>query len=276
MPEPFNAVIMKRLLFLFLVACCGSAAFAQADSSGYFTSFDGTRIFFEAKGKGAPVVLVHGFIVDGESWKRTALYEELIRTGHRVISFDLRGNGRSGKPHNEEAYAHDAEARDIQLLLTALGIGNYRVVGYSRGSIVVARLLLLDKRISCAVLGGMGDGFTDPQWPRRILFYRALAGEPVAELAGMVKYVQDSKLDQQALALLQKMQPSASAAELATVVQPVLVICGDKDPDNGSPQKLAALFPKAELALIPGDHNNALRTTAFSEAVRAFLAKTTN
>src|SRR6516165_63554 len=106
------------------------------DTSGYFSSFDGTKIYFEEKGSDHPVVLVHGFIVDGESWKKTELYEGLLKAGYRVITLDLRGNGRSDKPHDSSAYANDAEAKDIIGLGKMLGLHEYSVVGYSRGSII--------------------------------------------------------------------------------------------------------------------------------------------
>jgi len=244
----------------------------QRDSSFFFTSFDGVKIHYEVKGEGKPVVLVHGFIVDGESWKRTALYVDLLHSGFKVITLDLRGNGKSDKPHDPESYANDAEAKDIMGLISMLGINEYGAVGYSRGSIITARLLVLDKRITKAVMGGMGADFTNPDWPRRILFYKALNGEPVKELEPMVKHVHEAGLDQRALACMQKEQPSTSKAELGEVKQPVLVICGDHDQDNGSAGELVKLFPHATLAIVPGDHGGASRTKEFSEKVIAFLS----
>lgn len=244
---------------------------AQKDS-GYYASFDGIRIYYEVAGKGSPVVLIHGFIVNGESWKRVPLYNDLLKAGYQVISMDLRGNGRSDKPHQAEAYANDAEAKDVMGLLDHLHIKTCKVIGYSRGSIITARLLLLDKRIKSAVMGGMGDGFTDPQWPRRIMFYKALSGEPVKELESMVNYVKSTpSLDQQALAFLQKEQPSVTPDQLAGVRQPVLLIDGDNDPDNGSPQKLEKMIPHARLQIIPGDHGSTLRSQLFSDTIIQFL-----
>jgi pimeloyl-ACP methyl ester carboxylesterase len=243
------------------------------DSSGYYKSFDGASIYYESHGKGFPVVLVHGFIVNGESWKKTNVYHNLAAKGYRVITMDLRGNGRSSKLHNPEAYAKDAEAKDVMGLLTHLGINAYHLVGYSRGSIIAARLLVLDSRIKKAVIGGMGDGFTDPNWPRRVMFYHALSGEPVKELEQMVNYVKTSGLDQQALACMQKEQPSCSQQELGKIQEPVLVISGDKDPDNGSPERLAAMILHSTVLHVPGDHSSTLRSEAFSAELISFLEK---
>lgn len=263
---------MKKLSCLLFLVLPSILLLAQTGSTaGYFSSFDGTKIYYEVKGAGEPVVLVHGFIVNGDSWKKTALYNDLLKGGYKVITFDMRGNGKSDKPHIDTAYANDAEAKDIMGLLTSLKIKKYDVVGYSRGSIITTRLLVLDNRVKKAVLGGMGTDFTNPEWPRRKLFYRALSGDTVAELAPVVNYVKQSGLDQQALALMQKEQPSTPKEVIEKINQPVLVICGSEDNDNGSATALAKLFKHSTFKTVPGDHNNASKTPEFSAAILNFL-----
>ena len=262
--------VFKRAAFLGILFLNLTSAYSQ-DSSSFFKSFDGTPIYYEVKGTGPAVLLVHGFIVNGESWKKTAVYTDLISAGYKVITLDMWGNGKSGKPHTAEAYANDAEAKDIMGLLKSLRIKKYIAIGYSRGSIITARLMVLDPKLKSAVMGGMGTDFTNPEWPRRLLFYHALRGDSIPELAGVVKYVQDSKLDQESLALLQKEQPSTSKEKLGNVKIPVLVISGDTDSDNGSAQELAQLFRNAKYVTVPGDHNHAHHSKDFSEAVTAFV-----
>ncbi len=272
---------MRLLLFIFVSVLLIKNTNAQTDSlsakfptdSNYFSSFDGTKIYYEVRGAGKPVLLVHGFIVNSNSWKRAALYTDLLNAGYKVVILDLRGNGKSDKPHDSTAYENDAEAKDIMHLMDLLKINQYAAVGYSRGSIITARLLVLDKRVQDAVLGGMGADFTNPEWPRRIMFYHALRGDSVPELKGLVDYVQQQKLDQLALAYLQRSQPSTSKEELHKVQQPVLVISGDKDADNGSAGELAKLLPNSSVATTPGDHNHAASTPEFSKEVIKFLAE---
>lgn len=268
-------IIKSAVLFLFavLIGMKSVAAIKQTDSAYYYISFDSTKIYYEVKGSGYPVILVHGFIMTGEGWKKTEVYKSLQNAGYKVITLDMRGNGRSGKPHTDKAYANDAEAKDIMGLVASLGIHKYNVVGYSRGSIITARLLVLDKRINKAVMGGMGTDFTNPEWPRRKMFYRALIGDPVKELEAMVKNVQKAGLDQQALAYLQKEQPSTPKETLAKVKQEVLVICGDKDTDNGNARELAAVFKNASYSEVPGDHGAALGTKEFASSVLNFFRK---
>jgi len=260
---------------LFLLISVSVSSFAQEiPDTASFKSFDDTKIYYEVKGKGYPVMLVHGFITNSESWKRSALYTDLAAAGYKVIIVDLRGNGRSGKPHNEEAYQNDAEAMDLMVLADKLGMTKYAVVGYSRGAIIASRLLILDKRVASAVLGGMGSDFTNPEWPRRIMFYKALSGEAVPELEGLVKRVKDdSTLDQLALAYMQKGQPSTSRSEFSKMKKPVLVICGDKDEDNGSSKELAGLIPKSTYKRVPGVHNDTARSKEFSMEIIEFLKK---
>ncbi len=247
-------------------------AFAQKADTASFQSFDGTRIYYETIGKGKPVMLIHGFIVNSESWKRTELYRDLIARGYRVIIMDLRGNGRSAKPHHKEAYLDDAESKDLMLLADRLKLKQYSAVGYSRGAIIASRLLLKDSRVQAAILGGMGSDFTNPSWPRRIMFYQALSGEPVPELEGLVNRVKnDPTLDQAALAFMQNGQPSTSAEDFAKVKKPVLVICGDKDEDNGSSAALAAMIPGSTYKRVPGTHNDTSRSRDFSAEVITFL-----
>jgi len=245
-------------------------------NSGYYTSFDGTKIYYEVRGKGKPVLLVHGFIVNSNSWKGTALYKDLLQQGYKTILLDMRGNGKSDKPHEAASYANDAEAKDIIGLMDFLKIKKYDVVGYSRGSIIASRLLLLDKKIKKAVIGGMGTAFTNPEWPRRIMFYHALIGDSVPELKGVVDYVKKQGLDQLALAYLQKEQPSTSKEALGKIKHPVLVICGEQDEDVNPAKELSLIFQNARFETVPGDHNHAASTPEFSKSVINFFKNSNN
>ena len=264
--------VVRLLAFLVLdVLVCLPPDAEAAQVDRYFRSFDGTKIHYEINGAGPAVLLIHGFTVNAESWKETKLFGDLLSTGFKVIALDLRGNGLSDKPRRAEAYAHDAEARDVRGLVRHLRLGRYAVVGYSRGSIIAARLAISDKRVTKVVLGGMGDAFTDPNWQRRLQVYRVLMGEPDPEYAWVTKRVDDMGLDRRVQAYIQLGQPSTSAEELSTINVPVLVICGDKDESDGSPKVLAGLIPGAQYVSVPGDHAQAWFSQALSSDIISFL-----
>jgi pimeloyl-ACP methyl ester carboxylesterase len=266
---------MKHLAFalsvVFLFISRPTSAM-QADSGRFFTSAGGVKIYYEVKGKGYPVVLMHGFTGTSQGWKLGKLYGDLLAAGYQVIMMDLPGNGRSDKPHTDAAYANNAEAKDIMGLMTFLKIKSYDVVGYSRGSIIASSLMVMDKRVTKTVMGGMGDGYTDPQWPRRIHAYKSIMGDTTFhDVDAMMKYIHSEHFDNESLALQQKWQPSTSPQQLAKVKKPVLIIRGTEDKDNGSETALQKMIPGSQLVYVPGDHVGAFRTQELSDAVLKFI-----
>ncbi|MCX6217259.1 alpha/beta hydrolase [Spirosoma sp.] len=261
---------------LFLVAGLLLFGFVQAQPARepLFTSFDGTKIHYDIVGAGKPVVLLHGFISTSESWKRADLRQALIDAGFKVVMLDLRGNGLSDKPHTAEAYRDNAELKDVMALMKHLGLKNYDVVGYSRGAILTAKLLTMDKQVHKAVMGGISVDFSDPDWYRRRNFHEALT-KPGShpELQSAIDYAKKSGADTVVLARLQEFQPVTSRTELAKIRVPVLVVNGDKDTDNGDPKTLVDAIPGSRLVIVPGDHGGAMRTPEFAKAVVEFLTK---
>ncbi|NUT71633.1 alpha/beta fold hydrolase [Pseudarthrobacter sp. C4D7] len=95
------------------------------------------ELYYEDHGSGQPVVLIHGYPLDGSSWeKQTAA---LLAAGYRVITYDRRGFGKSSKP--TEGYDYDTFAADLNTLLTALDLDNVVLVGFSMGTGEVGRYL---------------------------------------------------------------------------------------------------------------------------------------
>lgn len=272
---PYCSILlpMKKILVVQFVILIAFSASAQTDSAGYFRSFDDTKIYYEVKGNGIPMLLIHGFTGTSMDWKNKSLHDSLVSNGFKVIIVDLRGNGRSGIPKVPEAYANDAEAKDLIGLMQFLGANEYYALGYSRGSIILARLLVKDKHCKRAVIGGMGADFTDPQWSRRIGFYNALMNDTIKGYDGFREYIAGKGLDPLVLACQQKEQPSTSKEELATITQPALVICGNEDHDNGKGSELQKLIPNSQFVEVPGNHNNTAYTAAFTREVLLFLKK---
>jgi len=110
------------------------------------------ELYYEDHGSGSPVVLIHGWPLSGASWeKQTAA---LLDAGHRVITYDRRGFGRSSKPGL--GYDYDTFASDLDKLLKKLKLTKVALVGFSMGSGEVTRYIgkYGSKRIRKAVLIG--------------------------------------------------------------------------------------------------------------------------
>lgn len=251
------------LLFFFL-------ATSNAQTK-YFTSFDDTKIAYTDEGEGKPILLIHGFINTRKSWDKTALKKDLLKKGYRVIIPDLRGNGDSDKPHDDDAYSKNAEVIDLLFLMTELKLRKYNAVGYSRGSIILAKLLTQTRRIKKAVIGGMGVDFTNRNWNRRIMFRDAFNGKITEETKGAVAYAKSIDADLKCLYLQQKHQPVTSKRQLQVIEAKVLVLAGDQDTDNGDPAALQKAIPKSKLKIVKGDHNGTYKTEAFSKAILSFF-----
>lgn len=261
---------LNIIIILFCI-CFAKSAFGQAEYL-FFKSFDQTQIAFTDEGNGNAVILLHGFISNGTSWSKTPLKADLIAAGYRVIVPDLRGNGKSDKPHDAKAY-DGTEVKDLSALLDFLKLNKVEVIGYSRGSIVLAKWLTTEKRIKKAVIGGMGLDFTNPQWDRRLKFGAAFSGEaPLDNLTeGAVTYAKSIGADLAILGLLQKYQPVTSIEELHKIKIPVLVIAGTEDIDNGKPEDIVVHFKKGLIEKVPGTHNETHKSQAFSDKIIDFL-----
>ncbi|MHB1225580.1 MAG: alpha/beta fold hydrolase [Gemmatimonadaceae bacterium] len=91
-------------------------------------------LYYEDHGSGPAVVLSHGWPLNGASWeKQTAA---LLDAGHRVITYDRRGFGKSSQPSS--GYDYDTFADDFNALVTALDLRDFAFVGFSMGSAEVA------------------------------------------------------------------------------------------------------------------------------------------
>jgi non-heme chloroperoxidase len=94
-----------------------------------------TELYYEDHGSGQPVVLIHGYPLDGNSWERQS--RELIAAGYRVITYDRRGFGQSSKVG--AGYDYDTFAADLNTVLNTLDLRDVILVGFSMGTGELAR-----------------------------------------------------------------------------------------------------------------------------------------
>jgi len=94
-------------------------------------------LYYEDHGSGKPVVLIHGYPLSGASWEKQL--PVLLDAGHRVITYDRRGFGKSSQPTT--GYNYDTFAEDLHKLLTHLKLRDFALAGFSMGGGEVARYL---------------------------------------------------------------------------------------------------------------------------------------
>jgi pimeloyl-ACP methyl ester carboxylesterase len=100
-------------------------------------SADGTALYVKDWGSGKPVVLIHGWPLNADSWEHQA--HHLAKAGHRVVAYDRRGFGRSEQPW--DGYTYDTMADDLASVIDTLGLEDAAVVGFSMGGGEVSRYM---------------------------------------------------------------------------------------------------------------------------------------
>ena len=243
----------------------------------FFDSFDGQRLAWRETGEGRPVVLLHGFFSDAfTNWIRYGHAEKIAAREFRVIMPDLRAHGSSAKPHDKASYPPDVLAQDGLALVRHLGLSDYDLGGYSLGARTTVRMLVKGAVPRRVIMSGMGmsglvgaahrgDHFRhilnnlgqhergSPEWLAEA-FLKTVKGDPVALLNIIDTFVDTSQ------------------ADIAAIRQPVLVLSGVEDSDNGSAEALAEALPDATLRTVPGGHMSAVLKPELGQEIADFLA----
>ena len=92
-------------------------------------------LYYEDRGSGQPVVLIHGYPLSGASWAPQT--QALLDSGYRVIAYDRRGFGKSSQP--SVGYNYDTFAADLNVVLNTLDLQDVLLVGFSMGTGEVGR-----------------------------------------------------------------------------------------------------------------------------------------
>jgi pimeloyl-ACP methyl ester carboxylesterase len=108
---------------------------AESSVSGHAIEVNGATLYYEERGDGTPVVLIHGGFVSSAMWEPLLPF---LSDGFRLITPDSRGHGRSTNPSGELSYAQIAD--DVTALIAALGLVRPVVGGYSDGGQVALEI----------------------------------------------------------------------------------------------------------------------------------------
>ena len=246
-----------------------------------FTASDGVEIAFDDNGprEGRAALLVHGFASNRyEAWKRTGWYAAFERRGQRVVAFDQRGHGESGKPHDPAAYPPERLAADVVELMDHLGLTTVDLFGYSMGSrVALGTALKHPDRLWNLILGGVGAHALEPSGSGEFMAAAMEADDPNAIESPMLRsfrqFADEQGEDRQALAAIVRGKSApVTPDDLSALNMPVLVVAGARDMLAGDPQGLADYIPGAKSLTLPGcDHFNAIPHALLKAAVFDFL-----
>ncbi len=241
------------------------------------TASDGVDLAWREVGQGRAVILLHGLFSDAHmNWIKFGHAERIAAEGFRVIMPDHRAHGLSSKPHDPAAYGPGVLARDVEELIAHLALTDFDLGGFSLGARTTVQAIGEGLRPRRAILAGMGlQGLQN--WQRRKTFFlevierfdSAAHGDP-HWLA--IQFMKSQKVDREAARLLLDSFADVFMDWLGAFAMPTLVVCGDKDQDNGSPEELAAALPDARLERVPGTHMSSVTEPALGEAIARFLA----
>ncbi|MFT2751110.1 alpha/beta fold hydrolase [Clavibacter sp. Sh2088] len=256
-------------------------------------------------GAGRPVVLIHGWPLSGESWKKQVPAFEAA--GYRVITYDRRGFGRSDKPLT--GYDYDTFASDLDAVLTELDLRDVTLVGFSMGGGEIARYIGTrgEERLHSVVFASAVPPYLEktddnPDGP--------LTKDAAAEMTAGLTKDEDSFYDefttgffsangvlkvteaerQEAIALAHQSKKHAALAsmaafattdfrdDIAKVTVPTLVIHGDSDatvPFEGSGERTHRAIAGSELHVVKDAPHGVTvsHPEEWNQAVLEFLAK---
>ena len=239
-------------------------------------------LYYEDHGSGKPVVLIHGYPLSGASWEKQV--PALLAAGHRVITYDRRGFGKSSQPAT--GYDYDTFAADLHALITHLKLDEVTLAGFSMGGGEVARYIgkYGTKNVARAVIMGGVPPFLlktadNPEGVDGAVFAgieKAVAADRYAFFSEFFKnffntdVLMNKRISEDAVRASWNVAASASAvaslacvptwgedfrADLAKFDVPTLVLHGDADrivPLAASGARTAKLVKGARLHTIKG------------------------
>lgn len=250
------------LLAIWLCLAFSQCGLGQSTQDRFFDS-NGARIRYQVSGKGSPVVLIHGFGETLENWHEAGVVRTLS-PHFQVIAMDVRGHGRSSKPHDQKSYGTELSG-DVARLLRHLGIPKAHVVGYSMGALVALDFAILHQDHTLSVVLG-GAGLNPP--------------ETLVEFKQQAEAYEQGRVpmrdgdDAKALAALLRSLRVLSEEEVRRMHMPMAALIGANDRFMGNVQRLSSVLPSLQVVVIPdANHLTAPRNPKFAEELLAFLLK---
>jgi pimeloyl-ACP methyl ester carboxylesterase len=290
-PDQIAAKVLYFLIIIQLLACNDGRDSrplndAEATVNDSIDS-NGTSIHFISKGKGVPIILIHGFLSNSNwNWIESGTFDSLAKN-NRVIAMDVRGHGASEKPHSQEAYGKEI-VEDINRLMEHLKIDRAILVGYSMGGeITLAYLTAYPEKVIKAIAGGCGWMKTNDQkfelWKQyRDLLATTPKGMLVSERLWQVKdttaafFKMVNSNDAIALSGIANgmLQLCIEENKLRNNTVPTLLLVGENDDLRKSAEDAISVAANMRLQVLKGqDHISAISDPFFIKAIEEFVTE---
>jgi pimeloyl-ACP methyl ester carboxylesterase len=242
---------------------------------------DGVRVWFEEHGRGAAVLLTHGYGATSRMWEPQW---QGLGERFRLIAWDLRGHGRSDAPEDASLYSEAAAVGDMAAILDACGVADAVVGGLSLGGYLSLAFHLAHPGCTRALmLFDTGPGYRKEEGRRRWNamteeLARGLAERGLAALGGGAEVRIGEHRSVHGLVLAARgilAQRDARVIEsLPAIEVPTLVLWGERDEAFVKPgEYMAGKIPGATRVVLPnaGHAANLDQPQAFNAAVTSFV-----
>lgn len=250
---------------------------------------DGIRIAYRVEGSGPAIVMVHGTALSQAIWRGFGYVRELA-ADHITVTLDLRGHGRSDKPHERAAYGAESLVSDVLAVLNEAGIDRAHYLGYSLGGRVGFSLAATHPERMLSFVSAAGSPRIPADSFDRVFFPGCIEALETGGMAGFIDAWEHSGaiLDASTRAAFTANDPLALAAymresqadsgvadaALAGIRQPTLLLVGSNDGGAlGAARAVLPIMPNARLRVLGGaTHGGTLRHPDARPAIREFFA----
>jgi pimeloyl-ACP methyl ester carboxylesterase len=220
-----------------------------------YVSNSGVPIYYEVEGTGPPLVLQHGSFCSLEDWREFG-YVDALRNGHTLVLIDARGHGKSGKPHDPDAYTLSRRVSDVVAALDDLNIQTADFAGYSMGGWIGFGLgKYAPHRFRSLIFGGAHPFHENMQAFRAMLPKEPSAFQAMLEPAfgpyltpSVARRIAENDLE--ALAALTTDRDDLSEV-LPTMQMPSLLYVGTQDPRLAQVEECARRMPNVRFFSLP-------------------------
>jgi pimeloyl-ACP methyl ester carboxylesterase len=245
------------------------------------------RLYYEVHGGGTerlPLLLSHGYSASSAMWEPNL---SRLAASRRVVTWDMRGHGRTVVPPRAEFYSHAASVEDMAAVLDACGIGTAAVGGLSLGGFLsLAFYNRYPERVAALLLFDTGPGYRSDEAREGWNSYaRSQAERFEAEGLGALgesPEVRRGAHDPAGLALAGRhiltQQGPEVIESLPSIKVPTLVLVGELDkPYLKAADYMAAQIPQSKKVVLKGagHASNIDRPADFNREVDDFLATVT-